>query len=147
VEKSTSEPPSVTFEEDVSLDSVLDPAIIPAHPVDNDTVSEPGSVRESHFILCTGVTGFVGAFILYELLQQTKAQVICIVRSSSSQEAIGKLINHMKEYQIWKEEYLDRVDVVVGDLTNCKFGLTDEEFENLANKVDTVYPNELRLSP
>jgi len=42
-------------------------------------------------VLLTGVTGFVGSEILYELLARTDAQVTCLVRADSDEQAGERL--------------------------------------------------------
>ncbi len=46
-----------------------------------ERMTEVPSVRQDTHILVTGVTGFVGAFILREILEITKAtHIYCLVR-------------------------------------------------------------------
>ncbi|HAA29713.1 MAG TPA: hypothetical protein DCE56_20975, partial [Cyanobacteria bacterium UBA8553] len=56
----------------LNADAVLDPTIRPAGEFVQHT-AEPSR------IFLTGATGFVGAFLLYELLQQTQADIYCLV--------------------------------------------------------------------
>jgi amino acid adenylation domain-containing protein len=56
--------------------AVLDPTICP-----ENTLTEP--VLE---LFLTGATGFLGTFLLYELLQQTRSDVYCLVRATSFEE-------------------------------------------------------------
>ena len=56
----------------------------------NDVRPAPGahvqSVRHPQHIFLTGVTGFVGAFLLAELLRTTEATAFCLVRATSATE-------------------------------------------------------------
>jgi long-chain acyl-CoA synthetase len=82
-------------------------------------------------VLLTGATGFLGAHILRELLYKN-LKVVCLVRN------VDKLRPTLKNY--FPKEY-DKFSykVVKGDIELEKFGLTDEEYAILANKVDMVF--------
>ncbi len=75
--------------------------------------------RDGASILLTGVTGFVGAFLLNELLaQKENYKVYCLIRTKEKQEkafmspeAMKRLEDTLTEYQIWNNvnKHLDRV--------------------------------------
>jgi thioester reductase-like protein len=50
-------------------------------------------VSPPRHILLTGATGFVGAFLLYELLQRTQAKIHCLVRANNPDEGLKRLQN------------------------------------------------------
>ena len=90
-------------------------------------------------ILFTGATGFLGAFLLTELLRRTDATVHCLVRATDA-DAGHKRIRVALEYYRLPTDTLDtRVSVVPGDLSRLRLGLTDEDFDLLAATVDTVF--------
>jgi thioester reductase-like protein len=92
-------------------------------------------------VFLTGATGFLGAFLLHELLEQTNAAIHCLVRCESPEEGIGRLEATLRKYERWNDRYRDRLAVVRGDLGADRFGLTYEAFERLARDVDAVYHN------
>ena len=94
-----------------------------------------------HHIFLTGATGFVGAFLLAELLQKTQGNIYCLVRSTNQDVARNKLQNHLKNYLLWQESFNDRIFPIVGDLSQPLFGLTNAEFQELAKKLDSIYHN------
>jgi FlaA1/EpsC-like NDP-sugar epimerase len=60
-------------------------------------------------ILISGVTGFLGAYLLSELLEQTNAHICCMVRESTP---IYFVHNHLQQYtDLRKSQTLDRFDV------------------------------------
>lgn len=85
---------------------------------------------EPKYILLTGATGFLGAHILRELLRR-KINVVCLVRNEE------RLRPTLKNYFPKEYEYFS-YKVVKGDIEEAHFGLSDEEYNTLAQRVDMV---------
>jgi amino acid adenylation domain-containing protein/thioester reductase-like protein len=119
---------------DLNAEAILDSNIFPKTEIIKFN-SEPTS------IFLTGATGFLGAFLLYELLQQTQADIYCLVRSKNLEEGKQKLQDALKSYLIWEEKFSRRIIPVAGDLAKPLFGLTEEQFQELANTLDIIYHN------
>jgi thioester reductase-like protein len=117
----------------LKADAVLDSAIRP------ELLTQP--TVEPSCILLTGATGFVGAFLLYELLQQASANVYCLVRGNSPELAKNKLRTCLESYQLWQEDFISRIIPVIGDLSQPLLGLSAEQFHQLATKIDLIYHN------
>lgn len=115
----------------LQLDSILDATIQPQ----NQAVS---SQHEIQHIFLTGATGFLGAFILHELLQQTQATIHCLVRASNPEDAAQRLQSILKHYQLWLEEYETRIAFIPGDLSQPLFGLSEADFKELGHKLDLI---------
>jgi amino acid adenylation domain-containing protein/thioester reductase-like protein len=92
-------------------------------------------------IFLTGTTGFLGAFLLHELLVQTQADIYCLVRASNAQEGKKKLQKTLESYLLWDESLSSRIIPVVGDLSQPLFSLSEQEFQILATKADVIYHN------
>ncbi|EFC36545.1 predicted protein [Naegleria gruberi] len=91
-------------------------------------------------VLLTGSTGFLGAFLLRDLLElQELKMVYCICRGNSIDHATKRLIDNMKKYSLWKNEYISRVQVLVGDVGLDLFGMDRATYDELARNVDVVY--------
>ncbi|MCX4543081.1 type I polyketide synthase [Streptomyces sp. NBC_01565] len=90
-------------------------------------------------ILLTGATGFLGAFLLRDLMRSTTATVHCLVRGEDRAGATRRLHENLAWYQVWDDIDPSRLSVVVGDLTATRLGLTEEEFDDLSRRVDVVY--------
>ena len=88
-------------------------------------------------VLVTGSTGFVGAFMVHELLKRDIA-VSCLVRAESLDQAQERMINTLKQYRLWRPRYQPRLDIVVGDLCQPLLGLGEDAFEHLANRVEAI---------
>jgi amino acid adenylation domain-containing protein/thioester reductase-like protein len=119
---------------DWEAESVLDSTIYP------ETVPVP-SRPEPACIFLTGATGFLGAFLLYELLQQTQAEIHCLVRAASPEEGNKKLRSHLESYLLWHECFNSRIISVIGDLSQPLLGLSEEQFQLMAGKLDVIYHN------
>ncbi len=92
-------------------------------------------------ILLTGVTGFVGVHLLKELLNSTDAHVVCLIRGEDESGARSKLVQQLTKYELIDEVDLNRVEILVGDLSKPKLGLPEQQFEWLAREIDTIYHN------
>lgn len=90
-------------------------------------------------IFLTGATGFLGAFLLYELLQQTSAKLYCLVRASNARDGFARIQANLERYLIWNQELSDRIIPVIGDLTQPYLGLSESEFLTLASQTEVIY--------
>ena len=85
---------------------------------------------EPKYILLTGATGFLGAHVLCELLRR-KMNVVCLARNEDSLKPT--LQNYFaKEYEYFSYK------VIKGDIEKEHFGLSDEDYKQLAERVDMV---------
>ncbi|NEP59574.1 MAG: amino acid adenylation domain-containing protein [Symploca sp. SIO2G7] len=131
--QSNSQQASTTVQE-LQADAVLEPSICPEVPY-----TDSGE-RPQHIFL-TGATGFLGAFLLHELLQQTEATIYCLVRCPNLEIGKQKLRNNLKRYLLPDESFEHRIVPVRGDLTKPLLGLSKQEFQQLATEIDTIYHN------
>ncbi|MEU2245069.1 thioester reductase domain-containing protein [Streptomyces sp. NPDC018338] len=87
----------------------------------------------------TGATGFLGAFVLRDLLRTTTARIRVLVRGADQAEAWERLRANLEWYRIGEEVEESRIDVVVGDLAQPLLGLDEAEFDRLSRETDVVY--------
>lgn len=92
-------------------------------------------------ILLTGTTGFLGAFVLEELLQTTQAEIYCLVRASNAEEAKKRIQNNLETYGLCGDSLSDRIIPLVGNLAKPRLGLSAEQFQALAHQIDVIYHN------
>ncbi len=100
------------------------------------------SIDSSSTIFITGTTGFVGAFLLSELLTRypLSCKFICLVRcSKSSMDPFDRIYQNMSSLYLWQEEYRDRIIALPGDLAKEKFGLDNQIYEKLAVDIDLIF--------
>jgi thioester reductase-like protein len=117
----------------LSREAELDPDV---QPLAGGAPSEPADE-----VLLTGATGFLGAFLVEELLARTSAKVVCLVRAPDQAAARRRLSENLLSYRI---RCLDgapggRVEVVLGDIRRPRLGLAAGEWEALAARVGAVY--------
>lgn len=98
---------------------------------------------ERKTIFVTGVTGFLGAFILSSLLYLSETKVIAHVRAQSKELAIERVRKSCMSHLVWKEEWVieGRLEVVNGDLEKDRLGIEEAEWNSLAERVDVIIHN------
>jgi thioester reductase-like protein len=94
--------------------------------------------------MCLPVGGFLGVFLLREILKQTEMNVYCLIREHTVESAWEKLCKSCEKYQV-EVPSCDRVTVIVGDLSKENFGISTEQFFDLAEKIDTIYHNGITI--
>jgi thioester reductase-like protein len=101
---------------------------------------------EPRYIFLTGATGFVAAYLLAELLEQTDAVIYALVRAESRQQGMERIRDNLNHYLLWREHYCERIIPVPGDLKLARLGLTQQEFDDLAWTTDVIYHVGSKLS-
>lgn len=119
---------------DLKAEAVLDPTIYPNGITYNPDVSPVA-------IFLTGATGFLGSFLLYELLQQTQADIYCLVRSNTIESGQKKIQSSLESYLLCDESFNSRIIPVIGDLSQPLLGLSEEQFQQIASQLDAIYHN------
>jgi amino acid adenylation domain-containing protein/thioester reductase-like protein len=115
---------------DLLEEAQLDAAIRPQTPIK----------ANQNQLFITGATGFIGAFLVQELLQRyPEAKLYCLVRARSQDAAAKRLRQVMEQFEIWEDEFGPRIIPILGDLELPMFGLSERQFRELADKVDIIY--------
>src|SRR3954451_14780377 len=115
-------------------EAVLDPTI----SLDGLPVEYPAQPER---ILLTGATGFLGAFLLDELLRRTDATVHCLVRCTDAEAGRRRIEQTLASYVPAHQHPRSRIIPVVGDLSEPLLGLSPEVFDDLATQIDVIYHN------
>jgi amino acid adenylation domain-containing protein/thioester reductase-like protein len=118
------------FYTDAVLDSTIQPQNLPKL-----------FINQPKHIFLTGATGFLGVHLLQELLDQTSANIYCLLRAKNVVDGKNKLKDKLSFYQLWKEEYSSRIVPVIGDLEKSLLGLSAQKFQDLASQIDVIYHN------
>jgi thioester reductase-like protein len=96
-------------------------------------------------VLLTGGTGFIGPFLIKSLLEQTRAKIYVLVRSSDEKQGKQRLKAAMESMGPCAaglmEMFEARVTPVCGDLGQPKLGLMQDTWDFLAGEIDTVFHN------
>jgi len=91
-------------------------------------------------ILLTGATGYLGAYLLNDLLTHTNAQIFCLVREKNVEIAWKKLTANLKRYNLPTADTLSlRVELVLANAQSRRISFPDIEYEYLSSLIDAVY--------
>lgn len=115
------------------------------NPRSTDPARAPRHAPQS--VLITGATGFLGAYLLRELLDTCEAEMLCLVRAANHADGVQRLIANLRHYALWPTEqakaeiYSARIVPLLGDLALPQLGLRDEDFAALAESADVIFHN------
>lgn len=113
---------------------VLDQSITPI------TISKDYKINNKYNIFITGVTGFIGSYLLKALMENNLVdKIFCLVVADAKDEAMSKISNALDYYNLGNCN--DKIIPVVGTLSEKYFGLTIEEFDKITDDVDVVIHN------
>ena len=119
---------------DLKAEAVLDSTIQFPHPL-------CANWAEPKAVFLTGATGFLGAYLLDQLLHQTSADIYCLIRAHDADAAKARLQRQLQFYALWQESFRERIIPVVGDLSKARFALSEDAFGDLAAQIDVIYHN------
>ncbi|BBZ39434.1 hypothetical protein MCNS_24970 [Mycobacterium conspicuum] len=125
---------------DLTLDKFIDAPTLTGAP------ALPGPSAEVRTILLTGATGFVGRYLVLELLEQLElvdGTLICLVRGESDQDARRRLHNTFDSgdphlLRRFSELAADHLEVIAGDKGEENLGLAAGTWQRLAESVDLI---------
>jgi thioester reductase-like protein len=100
----------------------------------------PGSV------FLTGSTGFLGKFLLSEILSQTKGSVFCLVRGDTGPEGLRKLVESARSFALDLAPHASRIVLVNGVLEKVRFGLSDPDYQRIAESASCILLNAARVN-
>ncbi len=92
-------------------------------------------------ILLTGATGYIGAHIASNLLADHSEPLNLLVRARNEQEARERLWRSLQLHLDFPrfEQFLNsRIHIFLGDLTDARFGLGDDDYTQLVRSTDSI---------
>ncbi|KAK9727639.1 large subunit of alpha-aminoadipate reductase [Basidiobolus ranarum] len=94
----------------------------------------------------TGATGFLGAFILAEILRVLpKSKVYCLVRCNDEKIGFDRIKKNCEAHLVWQDTWgqpgNENVIAVKGDLNLENLGINPEKWDELAKVVDIIIHN------
>ena len=117
---------------ELEAEAILDPAVYPNGNAFNRETAP------AHIFL-TGATGFLGSFLLHQLLATTAADIYCLVRGPGAEAGKRRILGLLDGYVPDNGHDRSRIVAVPGDLSKPRLGLAPEHFEMLAEKIDVIY--------
>lgn len=102
--------------------------------------SLPSTSRKREVAFLTGASGFIGGYLLIELLRKEAFQTYyCLVRGETDAAALWKLEQNLCQKGLDLQDFADRIVCVRGDLAEPKMGLSPKQYHRLTEEVDHVY--------
>ncbi|XP_022103047.1 uncharacterized protein LOC110985905 isoform X2 [Acanthaster planci] len=108
-------------------------------------------------VLLTGATGFLGAFILRDLLRKTENHIYCLVKELPDLTGKERLLRTLRQYNIILREtegaddsdtkptdndilakFDKRVTAITGDVSLLRLGMMEEDYTYLTFEIDSV---------
>ena len=120
----------------IKADAILD------QNIQINTIKTFTPIQKAASVFLTGATGYLGAFLLEELLRTfPEVKVYCLIRTrqKDSQLAMQRIRNTLFNYDLYLPEYESRIIPVVGDLALPEFGLSHIDFSVLADEIDIIF--------
>lgn len=96
--------------------------------------------KEFGTVLLLGGTGYLGIYLLRELLLQTSAKIVLIVRRNKEVRGAARIRETFCHYfeDAMYQKYEGRVQVLDGDASKEKFGLDPDVYDALSECVDCI---------
>ncbi|CEJ82947.1 Putative L-aminoadipate-semialdehyde dehydrogenase large subunit [[Torrubiella] hemipterigena] len=93
-------------------------------------------------VFVTGATGFLGSYIVKDLLQRENIHVVAHVRGTKGvPAALERLQKSLRGYSVWQDAWASRLSAVIGDLAQPHLGIDDATWKTLTETVDVVIHN------
>jgi L-aminoadipate-semialdehyde dehydrogenase len=94
-------------------------------------------------VFLTGATGFLGAYILSDLLTRTSPpiKVIAHVRALDSAAALDRVIQTCEAYGVWDPSWASRITCVTGNLGDPRLGLSESTWNQISQEANIIIHN------
>jgi len=96
-------------------------------------------------VFLTGATGFLGAFILHNLLSRSSIHKVYTLVRGSRASLHARLQRTLSAYGLWSSSFTSRLAPLSGDLEKPHFGLGTETWKELSTSVDLIIHNGARV--
>jgi amino acid adenylation domain-containing protein/thioester reductase-like protein len=123
-----------TIQDDIYRDAILNENITSIH-------KNSAAYKNPKGILLTGAGGFFGVYLLKELLKHTEATIYCLIRKGDFSTGAKRLMSNVEHFELQNDISLAnrRIIVIASDIGFDRFGIPKEQYNSLAEKVDTIY--------
>lgn len=116
---------------DLAAEATLAPDIAPQTP--------PVNPAHPTVIFLTGAAGFLGTFLLADLLEHTGADIYCLIRAAGVEAGLRRIRRALEAGALWQDGFAGRIKPVPGDLAQPNLGLPLPQFQQLAKTVEVGY--------
>ena len=121
----------------LAAECVLDDSIRPT----SEYTKELADCRK---IFLTGATGFLGAHLIQAFIERYPTEDLkftCLVRAASKEAGMERIIKNMKHYHCWNDDYAQYIQIVTGDLSSQKLGMSEADYAQVVNECDCIFHN------
>lgn len=119
---------------DARLNCTVEPSILPAC-----------TKNAIHHCLLTGSTGFIGAYLCFNLLKMTNYQLVLLVNAADEPTGLSRVLKNLDQYGLLERCQVmgleQRVSILCGNLAKDHLGLEPCNWQNLAETIDSIYHN------
>lgn len=97
----------------------------------------PATGVNGESVFLTGATGYLGAFLLHELLAKTDGDIYCLVRAQDQAQGLERLLSIQDKYRLsGSQEATARIRVLPGNITKPGLGLPPAQQQAVIAGVD-----------
>ncbi|CZF82415.1 non-ribosomal peptide synthetase [Grimontia marina] len=89
-------------------------------------------------LFMTGATGYLGVYILKALLDKTEDTLYCLVRCQDEATGYERIRKVIADQGLDWELDTQRIKIIPGDLTLDHYGISDSDYDFLAQTIDKV---------
>jgi len=92
-------------------------------------------------IFLTGATGYIGSYVVNGLMSEHGQKLKLLVRAKNQQEGAERLWKSLQlhmDFPTFHAYLNERIEIVLGDLTDRQFGLSDDAFRKLAHETSSI---------
>ena len=110
----------------------MNPDIAPRRP--------PGGPAPLDTVFLTGATGYFGTFVLADLLRETRAHVVCLVRAPTPAAGMARVVAGLarRGCSVDPSVLAARVTIECGDVARPNLGLSAETLRTWSESVDAI---------
>jgi thioester reductase-like protein len=119
------------------FDRMLDDAVLPGdvQPLGPGPLPEPRGLSQAGHVLLTGATGFLGRWLVKEIVDESDAVVTCLVRAGRDPD---RLFASLASTGLDAATFERRIRIVEADLREPQLGMTRAAFATLISGVDAI---------
>ncbi|MCZ7471830.1 thioester reductase domain-containing protein [Agrobacterium sp. O3.4] len=123
---SGSDEETLLLKRDIKLDDAIRPSATAR--------AESGTAH----VFLTGATGFLGTYLLHELLRAPARKVTCLVRGD---DGMNRLRQAFRQYDLPQSVLTERVTTLTGELSKPNLGLAAADYDHIVRNADCIFHN------
>ena len=91
-------------------------------------------------IFLTGATGFLGAFLIKDMLNRdSETKIYCLTRCADMYDGLERIKANMLKFKCWDNSFRHRIIAVKGDLSKEKFGMSESDWDEMCRNIDMIF--------